>query len=128
MYFRRSDGALFVKRGSVYLSRRYPLRSTENRLLEISSIENTEDYTLTVKVGNVEKTVSGTILDNDVPEAVITPKDPKDPDPEVPTDPKDPTKPEDPKDPTIGTKGAVAVEGEDLVFTVKVTQSVNPET
>ena len=50
MYFRRSDGALFVKRGSVYLSRRYPLRSTENRLLEMSSIENPEDYTIIKKI------------------------------------------------------------------------------
>ena len=63
-----------------------------------------------------------------IPEAVITPKNPTDPDPEVPTDPTDPTKPLDPKDPTIGTKGAVADEGEDLVFTVKVTDSVNPQT
>ena len=50
MYFRRNDGALFVKRGSVYLSRRYPLRSTENRLLEISSIENQDDYTIIKKL------------------------------------------------------------------------------
>ena len=50
MYFRRSDGALFIKRGSVYLSRRYPLRSTENRLLEIPSIENPEDYTIIKKI------------------------------------------------------------------------------
>ncbi|TLT02825.1 choice-of-anchor K domain-containing protein, partial [Aliarcobacter cibarius] len=93
------------------------------------TIEDTEeDYTLTVKVGNVEKTVTGKILDNDVPEAVITPKDPKDPTPEVPVDPTDPTKPLDPKDPSLGTEGAVAVEGEDLVFTVKVTDSVNPQT
>ncbi|WP_034218435.1 VWA domain-containing protein, partial [Aliarcobacter cibarius] len=62
------------------------------------------------------------------PEAVIVPKDPKDPDPQVPTDPQDPSKPLDPQDPSLGTKGAVAVEGEDLVFTVTVTDSVNPQT
>ncbi|TLT05396.1 Calx-beta domain-containing protein, partial [Aliarcobacter cibarius] len=63
-----------------------------------------------------------------IPVAEITPKDPKDPTPEVPVDPTDPTKPLDPKDPSLGTKGAVAFEGEDLVFTVKVTDSVNPQT
>ncbi|WP_026806905.1 choice-of-anchor K domain-containing protein, partial [Aliarcobacter faecis] len=91
------------------------------------TIEDTENFGLSVKVGDKTSSVIGTILDNDVAEAEITPKEPEEPIVPVPVDPIDPSKPLDPKDPIAGTKGAVAVEGEDLVFSVKVTDSVTPQ-
>ncbi|WP_034218923.1 hypothetical protein, partial [Aliarcobacter cibarius] len=78
------------------------------------TIEDTEeDYTLTVKVGNVEKTVTGKILDNDEEDITVDP----DPDPKDPTDPKD-----------LDSKGATVTEGETAEFKVSLTESSKDQT
>ncbi|MDX9960058.1 MAG: Calx-beta domain-containing protein, partial [Aliarcobacter sp.] len=96
----------------------------------LNGIADTDRWVnLTESISSIPVDTGNTIAQVEAePEAVIVPKDPKDPIVEVPKDPNDPTKPLDPKDPSVGTKGAVAIEGNDLVFTVTVTQSVNVQT
>ena len=86
-------------------------------------VELTEQ--VTISVGGKEAV--GNILDNDEARAEVEPQVPQEPGVPVPVDPET-GEPVNPQDPSADTQGAVAVEGEELVFKVSVTESAHEQT